>query len=222
MAFRRVNETPAQVWERLGAEISEGHVFRGRMIHRLGVRAVREASAERRDFVILDAEKGRPQGRCDGLEPSDIAACLVEAREHELMVMVRVAADGIESLSEVIEGVDAIMISEVTSPSDLPDRIDHPLVAILESASLLNDIPHLVASRKIAAFCVGPHDLAASLGKAGNVSDPLVIRTIDTAIKQLVSDGQIIIVPERVGFDLAGWRDAGVGMFVERQSVLGE
>ena len=74
-----------------------------------------------------------------------------------------------------------------------------------------------MASGKSAAFCFGPHDLALDLGRGGSVGDPQVVAKIAEAINLLVSLGQIVMVPERAGFDLEGWRRAGVRMFVEPQ-----
>lgn len=219
MALPCSRETPAQMWERLSVGVSAGRLYRGRMIHTLGPKAIRQAADAGRDFVILDLEKGASSGGHDILA-TDVKACVQEARERHLMTFVRIGRQGPPlPLETVLPHVDAVMVSDVSAPSDLPADMHQPLIAILERASILEDIPRLVASGRSAAFCFGPHDLAASLGKPGVVADPLVVATVGEAVDRLVSLGQIVMVPERAGFELAAWRRAGVAMFVERQPV---
>jgi citrate lyase beta subunit len=187
------------------------------MIHALGADAIAQAADAGRDFVILDLERGRSAGASD-LLAADVEACLQQAQDRDLLTMVRVGRNGAPELLKPIVGrADAVMVSDVSGPQDLPASSGQPLIAILERASLLDDIPGLVASGTCAAFCFGPHDLAMALGRGEVVGDPLVVATIAEGIKRLVSLGQIVMVPERPGFDLEGWRRAGVGIFVEPQ-----
>ena len=187
------------------------------MIRALCPGAIAQAADAGRDFVILDLERGRSPGGSEILV-TDVEACLQQAQDRDLLTMVRVGRTGApDFLRPIVARADAVMVSDVSGPQDLPANCGQPLIAILERASLLDDIPGLVASGKSAAFCFGPHDLALDLGRGGVVGDPLVVAKIAGAINLLVSLGQIVMVPERAGFDLEGWRRAGVRIFVEPQ-----
>jgi hypothetical protein len=213
----RSETTAARRWAQLSTDVSRARVRRGRMIHALGADAIAQAADAGRDFVILDLERGRSSGAPD-LLVADVEACLQQAQDRDLLTMVRVGRNGAPELLKPIVGrADAVMVSDVSGPQDLPASSGQPLIAILERASLLDDIPGLVASGTCAAFCFGPHDLAMALGRGEVVGDPLVVATIAEGIKRLVSLGQIVMVPERPGFDLEGWRRAGVRVFVEPQ-----
>lgn len=217
MATAPPEQAAARRWDRLSAAGPSGPARRGRMIRTVCADAVEQAAKAGRDFVILDLERGRSAGGWQLLW-ADVEACLQQAHDLDLPTLVRIGGAGADDgLGPLVARADAVMVSDVSAPQDLPEGGGQPLVAILERASLLDDIPALVASGRSAAFCFGPHDLAAALGRGEEVGDPLVVAKISEAIDLLVSLGQIVMVPERAGFDLEGWRRAGVRMFIEPQ-----
>jgi 4-hydroxy-2-oxoheptanedioate aldolase len=64
-------------------------------------------------------------------------------------------------------------------------------IALIEDHEAVINLPKLVKVSGIDVFYVAPSDMAASMGKTGNPSDPLVQKTIKNAIQIIVDSGNI-------------------------------
>jgi 2-keto-3-deoxy-L-rhamnonate aldolase RhmA len=70
---------------------------------------------------------------------------------------------------------------------------DQPLVIVqAEHIDAVNDIDAILATPGLAGVCVGPNDLAGSMGKMGQTTDPDVQAAIDRTITATIKAGKMI------------------------------